>query len=159
MRRLKIFIKTLLTAFVILVCAAFSLFGLALFSPLVAEGMAVGMMPPQYPGSKLVAAWRGGGSAVGAHSFQYQTHDSAEQVEAFYEHLLPTAGSTYDIAELWHSAHQRCDTSLPAQFISRLERGNFERSPYLPCVGVDFRPDPADPYQTQILIWVRWPSS
>lgn len=159
MRWLKTFIKILLIGSVVLVCGACSLLGLAMFSPLIAEGMAAKMLPPQYPGSKLVEARRGGGSAMGSYSFLYQTGDNVDQVEAFYERHLPAAGSTYDIAELSRSAHQRCDLSLPAQLISRLEQGRFDRSPYLPCVGVDIYPDLANPYQTLIILWMHWPSS
>jgi hypothetical protein len=159
MHWLKTFIKILLTGSVVLVCGACSLLGLAMFSPLIAEGMAAKMLPPQYPGSKLVEARQGGGSAAGSYSFLYQTGDNVDQVEAFYERHLPAAGSTYDIAELWHSAHQRCDFSLPAQLISRLEQGRFDRNPYLPCVGVDIYPDLANPYQTLIILWMHWPSS
>jgi hypothetical protein len=49
MRWLKTFVKILLTGSVMLACGACSLLGLAMSSPLIAEGMAAKMLPPMTP--------------------------------------------------------------------------------------------------------------
>jgi hypothetical protein len=159
MNRLKVLLNLLLAAVAMFACAALGLIGLALISPLIAQGMAGQMMPPRYPGSRLIDSAQGGGSAAGAQQYLYATGDTVAQVEAFYERYMPAASSTYDISEFWRSAHQRCDVGLLAQLISRLEQGPFDRNPYLPCAGVDFGPDPKDPGRTLIDIWLHWPSS
>ncbi len=78
MGRLKVLLHLCAAACAVVFCTPCGLIGLIVVNPIVAQGLAGRMVPPRYPGNRLVDTRSSCGSSAGGQGYFYSTRDTTD---------------------------------------------------------------------------------
>ncbi|HET9221100.1 MAG TPA: hypothetical protein VFO07_01285 [Roseiflexaceae bacterium] len=135
-------------------------FALFIVAELISPSLTAAVMPPLYPGSRLVGTDEWGSSGGTRQTTFYQTSDTIERVRTFMERHMPAFRHT-EVYPLWKKQRhiegyisEVCNQSPLSRVVGKI----ITTSPFGHCATVVIYPDTLQPGATVIEIAAWWPT-